>query len=297
MKNKSNKIATILFIVGISVAAISLTSGKYVYNSVWNYYLKSKGFYFESDLLDINTKKNSNLRWDGSNVHFEIKNSLNNKLISDYDILYKVSCQVLGDESEYIDCVLNGSNSSSFEGNLSSGTRCINNINSENVDNLLKTECELNGYTWSEEITNKDSYFNLVLKDATKNIDEVSVKIVAESLTPYHKKLSGIFNLNMIEKTENPFIMNYYSYEDYDRLSITNTTEADACFAISFNSNDYLFDAESFEILGFKTDSNKKINQIDVKVKKENTSDYSFYKINSSKEYSINDLLIEEEEC
>ena len=297
MKNKSNKILITILLIFTFVATISLTSGKYVYNSVWNYYLKSKGFYFESDLLEINTKKNSNLRWDGDNVYFVIKNSLNNELISDYDISYSVSCVVLGEEASYIDCVLNGQGASSFNGVLSSGASCVNEKDIEDVSLLTKSECELNGYKWSEEITSKNNYFNLVLKDPTKSIDEVSVKIVAESLTPYHKTLSGVFNLNKIEKTDVPFVMNYDNYGDYDKLSITNTTTADACFSIGFNSNDYLFDIEENKILNYNVDSNKKVNEIYVKVSKQNTDSYNFYKTNSNKEYSISDFTIEEKEC
>ena len=74
---KSKKIFTIFVILIIMFATISLTLGKYIYNSVWDYYLSSKAFYFESDLLDINTKNNSLLKWDGSDINFKINNSQN----------------------------------------------------------------------------------------------------------------------------------------------------------------------------------------------------------------------------
>ena len=297
MKKKTKKVFTIFLLMFVLVTAISLTSGKYIYNSVWNYYLKSKGFYFESDLLDVNTKKNSNLKWDGSDVYFEIRNSLNNELISDYDISYKVTCIVLGNEADYIDCVLNGTENSSFNGTLSSGASCVNTINSEDASSLNKTECELNGYTWSQEVTSKNNYFNLVLKDSTKNVDEVSVKITAESLTPYHKTLTGLFNLNKVEITDTPFIIRYEDYGEYDEVSITNTTTAKACFSISFDSAEYLYDINQNEVLNYEVDSDDKVNQIDVEISKQSTKKYDFYKINGSKQYSIDDFTIEEKEC
>ena len=296
MKQKSQKTAIIISMLLFIVTAISLTSGKYVYNSVWNYYLKSKGFYFESDLLDINTKNNSNLRWDGSNIAFVIKNSLNNELISDYDINYKVTCEVLGDEANYISCNLNNSNTALFNGNLSSGTSCINNIDEEDVSLFNKMECELNGYTWQEEITSKENYFNLELKDPTKSIDEVSVKITAESLTPYHQTLSGIFHLNKVEISDNPFIIDYIDYLENGEISITNTTTGDACFEVSFDNSNFLFDADN-NILDSYADSNNKINKISIKVKKQSNLSSKFYKINSSQKYSVNDFVIEEKEC
>ena len=77
MKIKRNRLLIILFIIILFVVTATFTLGKYAYNNAWNYYLSSKGFYFESDLLSINTKKNSLLRWDGSDISFEIRNSQN----------------------------------------------------------------------------------------------------------------------------------------------------------------------------------------------------------------------------
>ena len=59
MKKYSKKIIFVLVFLAVFVTATSLTFGKYIYNSAWNYYLTSKGFYFKSDLLDINSRTNS----------------------------------------------------------------------------------------------------------------------------------------------------------------------------------------------------------------------------------------------
>lgn len=295
---KTKKKITIFLVITISlIVTTTITFGKYVYNSIWNYYLESKGFYFESDLLDINTKKNSLLTWDGSSVYFNIKNSLNKKLISDYNISYKLTCTVLGDEASYIDCILNDTNSSVYNGSLSTISTCINNIDDEDVSSLGKTECEIKGYTWYEEVTSKNNYFNLILKDNTKNIDEVSVKITAESINPYHKTLVGIFNLNKIEPEDSEIITYYENYSEYDELTIINESTIDKCILISFDSNNYSFDLDSNSYLEYSNNLNGKIDSIKIKVKKQNSVNYNFYKINSEKEYSINDFTIEEKEC
>ena len=119
MEKRKKRIAILIVTLITIITVITMTSGKYIYNSIWNYYLKSKGFYFESDLLDIVAKNNSMLKWDGSDIYFSLKNSLNDKLISDYDISYKITCTVLGDESNYVDCLVNGTDSNVFNGNLS----------------------------------------------------------------------------------------------------------------------------------------------------------------------------------
>ena len=75
MKNKKKIIIlTIVFCVTLVVTA-ALTFSKYVYNSVWSYYLQSRGVYFSSDSLDLNNKKNSILTWDGNDLIIELSNS------------------------------------------------------------------------------------------------------------------------------------------------------------------------------------------------------------------------------
>lgn len=297
MKEKGKKITIVLLLLLTVIAATTLTFGKYIYNSVWNYYLKSKGFYFESDLLEINKKNNSLLKWNGSDIYFTLKNSLNNELISEYDISYKLTCIVLGDEANYIDCVINGTNSNTFNGSLSNVASCVNNVDSEDVSSLTKVDCELNGYTWHDEVTIKNNYFNLVLKDESKNIDEVSVKIIAESIKPYNKTLVGIFNINKID-SENTELETYYqSFSEHDELSITNKSTSDKCMQLSFGSSNYLFDLDETEVENYSTDSDGKINKINVKIEKSSSVIYKFYKINDGKQYSINDFTIEEKEC
>lgn len=297
MKKHRKKITIIVVLLVVLVATVTLTLGKYVYNSVWNYYLKSKGFYFESDLLDIDTRKNSLLKWDGSDIYFTIKNSLNNKLISEYDISYKISCTVLGEQADYIDCNLNGVNSTTYTGTLSSEAKCINELTTDDVSSLSKTECEVNGYTWYEEISSKDNYFNLVLKDNNKQIDEVSVKITTESLTPYHKTLVGIFNLNKVETETEEIIKNYESLNDYDKYTFINTTNTNKCLEVSWDVLNYTLDIDINDVLGYSENESKQINQITIELQKQESIIFDFYKINKNKEYSIDDVTIEEKEC
>ena len=297
MKKKFKKYIIIIVFLLVFVAATSLTFGKYIYNSAWNYYLSSKGFYFESDLLDINTKKNSLLKWDGSDIYFTIKNSQNEKLISEYDISYKVICEVLGEEANYIKCNLNNTGTSSFNGTLASAAKCINKKDETNVGSYTKAECELSGYEWDEEITKKNNYFNLELTDLTKKIEEVSIKITAESIVPYHATLIGIFNVNLVENMDLELVTEYQNYVDYVELSIINTTQEDKCVVVDFNEKDYALDTELNLLVDYNTSEDKIVNQITTKILKENSNIYRFYKTNASKDYYTNDILIQEKEC
>lgn len=295
---KKKKIIIITFIILFAIiATTTMTFGKYIYNSVWNYYLSSKEFYFQSDLLSENSRDNSILKWDGSDINFLIKNSENNELVSEYSISYELTCEVMGEAKEYIDCKLNGLDSDTFEGTLASESKCTNLKNQTDVSSMTKAECEVSGYTWVEEVSTKKNYFNLILKDETKSIDEVSVKITAQSILPYKKTLIGIFNLNKVDYVEEEIITNYQSYSDFDEISITNTTEEKKCVLISFDSENYSIDVNLNDILSYEIDSNKKINQISLKMDKKETKYYNLYKINNDKVYSSNDILVHEQEC
>lgn len=297
MNKKKKKVVIIIILFLIFISIITLTLGKYTYNSVWNYYLSSKGFYFESDLLNINTKKNSILKWDGNNIYFTLKNGLNNKLITEDDISYKITCEVLGEESKYVDCILNNTSSNVSNGILSSNAVCINKVDDTDVSTLTKTACEVNGYTWLHEVTTLNNYFNLNLTDSTKEIDEVSVKLTVDSTSPYKKTLIGIFNLNKVYSDETNIKTNYQSFNEYDELTIINSSSEEKCFSITFDSNDYIFDLAEYSKIDYNVDSNEKVNQILIRANQNSSLIYNFYRINNEKIYSINDFDIEEKEC
>ena len=62
--------------MGILIITRGITYAKYVSNAVLNYYLSSKGFYFDSETLSINTKKNTDTSWNGEDVVFTLTNSV-----------------------------------------------------------------------------------------------------------------------------------------------------------------------------------------------------------------------------
>lgn len=297
MKNRRNKILIALLLILLLITSATFTLGKYAYNNAWNYYLTSKGFYFESDMLSINTKKNSVLKWDGSDVYFEVKNSQNDKMISEYDISYKITCEVLGDESEYINCSLNGIDDEVFQGTLSTTANCINSKGDNDVASLSKAECEVGGYTWSVQASSKKNHFNLKLTDPTKKVDEVSVKITAESITPYHQILIGVFNLNRVESTDMELITVYNNYSEYNEVTITNTTTQKKCVYVTFDTNKYLIDTESTDFYKYEIDENNNVNKIELKLDEKNSKTYKFFKLFKDQNYSVDDFEILEKEC
>lgn len=297
MKKNNKRNAIIIVVLLITVSGIVGTSAKYIYNSAWSYYLTSKGFYFESNLLDINTKKNSILNWDGSDISFSLTNVNSDSLISEFDIQYKVSCEVLGDDSSYLSCDLNNTGKSSFEGTLASSAKCTNEIDEIDVSKFTKSQCEVGGYTWEYDVITKENTFNLNLTDSTKSIDEASVKITVESTKPYKKTLIGIFNLNKVDEEETNYIVDYQSYDEYDELTIVNKTNSDKCFLIGFDSNQYSLNSLEVNAIEYYTDENNKINGFDIKIANETSDSFEFFRMNDTGEYSVDNFVVSEKEC
>lgn len=90
------KVGIVLFII---VIAFTITVfGRYIYNNLRDAYLTAQQFYFESDILEINTPEYSYNNWGGIDV-YEIEFDLysyNNVLEKlDYDLEYTLTCQSL----------------------------------------------------------------------------------------------------------------------------------------------------------------------------------------------------------
>ena len=126
---KRYKIILIVVLIGFCLGLFLTTLARYSSSNVWNYYLESQGFYFSSDNLS-NDQVNVDTFWDGSSVHFNLKNFSNNNLITSKDISYQVSCEVIDSD---IPCTLNGTESSTVNGVLSKSSRCVNDIDQIDV--------------------------------------------------------------------------------------------------------------------------------------------------------------------
>ena len=280
------KILIILILLAVCFIVKLPSLARYSSNYVWNYYLESHGFYLASDSLGLD-KKNVDTFWDGGRVTFNIKNSSNNNLITDYDIGLEVTCEIQGNTPAT--CKLNGTNASTISLVLSSNSGCTN--NGETVA-LSKSECELNEYTWSIQKTVQDVYFEVVPNQG-ETVNNVNVKITVRSTSPYRKTITGIFSLYKNSRDTGSITKQINDKELYDELILTNSYNTRKCVLISFDSttrtveysNDMIapvLDEDSY-ITGFKIAldalSNKK---------------FTFYNKDFSSNYSADDFTISE---
>lgn len=270
-----------------------LTSlARYSSSSVWNYYLESHGFYFSSDFLG-NNNNNVDTLWDGNSVHFNIKNSSNESLITDYDIRYNVSCEVLDDIPAT--CRLNGTNNSYYTGVLSSNSRCINDIDETDVSSFNKTECEIKGYSFENLAVNQDLYFDVV-PDEGYELNNVQVLVTVNSTNPYKKSISGVFSLfknardlGSISKTVNDGV-------DSDDLIITNSFDTRKCVNVKFDSSKRIVDYND-SMSNTSLDASGYIKEFNISIDGMNNKKIKFFNKDFSYNYSVDDFIVTETGC
>lgn len=290
IKHKKIIKLALLIIVASFLCFYSFSFAKYVSNSIKDYYLKSKGFYFYSDYLSTEVVKNSNNSWNNDSVHFNIRNNLNAKEVTDYDINYTASCEVMGDASSKVSCLMNGSSTNTFTGVISSVESCRNYTGDlVDVSLLNKTDCELNGYIFERQVITKDLYFDISKIDANYEIKDLVISVTVTSNSPYSKTLKGEF---YIHKTENESIItSLIDKTDYQILSITNIGTINKCVNISFDSAKLQIDnIESFNT--YEYDSNNYIKKVNFNLQNNASKNIIFYKKDSEATYSISDFTI-----
>ena len=283
---KRYKIILIVVLIGFCLGLFLTTLARYSSSNVWNYYLESQGFYFSSDNLS-NDQVNVDTFWDGSSVHFNVKNFSNNNLISSKDISYQVSCDVIDSD---IPCTLNGTESSTVNGVLSKSSRCVNEIDQIDVSSMNKTECEVAGYTWENVSVTNDLYFDI----DSDEITDVSVLITVNSTSPFRKTMSGIFNLSKSDVVTGNIDHSINHYDSFDELIISNSYDTGKCVSVSFDSSKRVVDiTNDMNILS--SDNNGYVNSFSFGVGSMSNEKIIFY---NKTGLDFNDIIVSEtDEC
>lgn len=292
-KKKKYVVITIVVLFVILIGTAGFSYAKYASSNIWNYYLKSKGFYFTSDYLDSNNKQNINNTWDGNKVLFNIKNNLNDKVVADYDITYKVTCTVNSSNVD-VNCNLNGTDKNTFTGTLSSYEACVNNKDdSKDVSSYDKETCETEGYNWQKMKAVKDIYFELT-NSSNQDITDADITIKAESTGPYKKTITGNFILHKDQNIIGKLNMKLNKNTNYTNLVVTNSYNEDKCVKITWDPSKLLIDEEE-NIVNKATDTNGYINEIVFKLNAKNSINYKFYQIDPTKTYDVKEFTLTEE--
>lgn len=272
-----------IFIGIIGFITFGFTYAKYASNSLWNYYLSSKGFYFTADYLGINNIKNINNLWDGSSVHFTLSNKENDLVVTDYDINYEVKCNIKGANADDYKCSLNKTGNDTITGTLSSYETCINNTgDGVDVSSYIQSECEINGYTWQKEAAIKDMYFDITKNDGGE-VKEAEVEIVAKSLNPYKKTLIGTFKLQLDPTLAGTVSLNYNESDYLSKVVVSNSYSSLQCVKLSWNPNDFRIDNNNFT--NYEENENGYISSITFKMNSKSSQEIIFYRTDFSKNF------------
>ena len=115
------KISIIVFSCLVVFVLFTATFGRYIYNTIDNYILETKGFYFNSSVLSVNTKEYKITNWDGVNsypITVDLNNIKNSFVHTETDISYQldVSCDsnVKCSASKYSGRIIADSKTDSF---------------------------------------------------------------------------------------------------------------------------------------------------------------------------------------
>ena len=281
---------SVLSLFGILLLSKGVTYAKYASNSVWNYYLESKDFYFSSDYLGLESVKNVNNNWNLDNIYFNIKNSSNDLLSTEYDINYKVTCTTNNDK---VLCNLNDTNKNVFTGVLSSSFKCVNEVDEVNVSDLDKTECELNGYEWKSNVSAKEMYFNLT---SDVEYESVVVTMKVESTSPFKKTLLGTFELTKDKSINGVVSLNYNIFSNYDRLVVSNSYSIEKCARISFDSTKLRIETPLVDVISYEKDENGYINSIILNIEAQKNKTFKFYKLDDEV-HTKDEFTIIESDC
>ena len=275
-KNTKYLIIGTLFLGGILLFTYGFSFARYISNTVWNHYLQTKGFYFNSKTLGKDVVNNI---WDGESIYFDLENSLNDLVATDYDITYQVTCNII--ESDVSSqCYINGTNSNTYIGTLSSDYTCINDTgDGVIVSDFDRNTCQMQGYRYAAVQTVHDIYFDIV-----GNANDVLANITVTSLEPYTKTISSDFILHKDQSEEGNIKL---QYNENKQLIITNSYNEDKRIKINWNSSKLriIEDVSS----DFQVDTEGYINEMIITIDKKNSLSYQFYEINES---SVNDFSL-----
>lgn len=286
------KFILVFCLSGIGLCFLLTCLARYSSSSVWNYYLESHGFYFTSDFLG-NDIKNVDTLWDGNSVHFNLRNSSNDNLITEYDIRYNVSCEVLSDIPAL--CKLNGTNSSNYIGILSSNSRCVNNIDNVDVSLFNKTECEIKGYDYENLSVNQDLYFDIV-PESGYELSNVDVKITVNSVSPYKKSISGIFSLFKNSRDMGSISKSIIDNALYDDLILTNSYDTRKCVNVKFDSSKRIVDLFDGMSNVLSNDSGY-VKEFNISIDGMSNKKIRFYNKDFSSNYNVDDIVVTETGC
>ena len=263
-KKRNNKIIPLLiFLIIIVILVPTMTSlSKYVYDAVQDYYLGSKGFYFNSDKLTTDHAEFEIANnWSGAQTYtitINLNSKKNDLLFAETDIDYTVNLT----HSDNIECELS-KNSGTIIGSQNGG------IN--------------------------EDYFTIKINpaggQALANGETTWVEVEVTSTSPYEKTLSGRLIVGVGTEDISYEIMDSEN-SPYLEVNITNSLDVGKDVKLSFDPNIILLDMTSSYYLNSSATTTTQINgysyvnSVTSFVDTLQTTTVRFYKVDPTQNYT-----------
>ena len=267
-KKRLNRIffLLILLVILIYITPKFVSTAKFVYNMVREYYLSSKDFYFSSDKLSLNhTEYEITNNWSGAETYvvtINLSSKKNDMAFTESDINYQVTFT----KSDNIACTLS----------KSSGTIVGSDNNGVNEDYFLININPVQGTTLGEGET-------------------AWVDVTVTSTSPYSQTLSGRLKLEVGSADVTYEIIDAVN-QPYLTVNITNSQSVGANVTLHYNPQVLLLDmTDRFYINASDSTSQQLnnytyLNSITSYVDSLSTTKVKFYKIDATQNYSFNSM-------
>ena len=256
----------LIFVVLIFFTPRMVSTAKYVYNIVHEYYLSSKDFYFSSDKLSINhTEYEITNNWSGAETYVitvNMSSKKNDMAFTESDISYNITYTC----SENISCSLN-KNSSTIIGTSNNGV---------NEDSFTISINPAGGSALSEG-------------------ELAWVDIVATSTSPYSQTISGKLILE-VGSSDITYEIIDTANQPYLTVNITNSQSNGANVKLSYNPEVVLLDMTGKFYLNSTNNTTQQVNGYDYLnsitsyVESLSTTTVKFYKVDATQNYSFNSM-------
>jgi len=275
----STTVTIIFLILGILTITISDTSAKYSNYQELNHYYSSNKLYISSNGLDKKNKYNVINYYNYELIDIEINNSLSSEQITNYDINYTLTCNVIGEAASNYQCLFDNKETNSIQTNLDSEYTC------KEDSTLNKEECLKQNYTVSYHEKNNLHKFKLSKLSAnTPDNSTVEVELILTTTSPFTQTLKGTYIFNITsEKTNEIELTKTYDTDNLCEYEIINKYFNDKKVKVKFNTSSIIID-ETSEVyqnkLSQTTDTNNYIDSITINIKNNTSLKIRFYKRN-----------------
>ncbi len=277
ISKKTNKILLLLIGIGLTMT-VGWSFASYVGNNIWNYYIESNGFYFNSDQLSISNNEDNS--WNKDRVYFDLNNFLGEE-VTENDIEYTATCNIVSSNVSGLSCSMNGNSNSSYSGELISRNICINETgNGVDTDLFDQTDCEDGGYTWGYAENTENLFFQVLGLPSSVDIYDIDVEVVVTSSVPYAKTMSSVFKLYSDDTAYEDLIIQHFSEVEYEKVVITNLSSITKNLALRFNADDIrVGEVEADRKL---VDANGYVNDVQFHIEPNTEKVFYFYKTSDS---------------